>query len=108
MSAEAIFAVCLVIFTFLGFLAIRLHVGLSLMLSGVLGIVVLRTLDAAVGTASNQPYSAAANYSLTIIPLFILMGVLAVRAGLAQAGFDFSSRVLRKLPGGSALASIAG
>ncbi|PCC52172.1 TRAP transporter large permease [Brevibacterium aurantiacum] len=108
MSAEAILAVCLVIFTFLGFLATRLHVGLSLMLSGILGIIVLRSLDAAVGTASNQPYSAAANYSLTIIPLFILMGVLAVRAGLAQAGFDFSSRALRKLPGGSALASIAG
>lgn len=108
MSAEAIVAVCLVIFTFLGLLAIRLHVGLSLMLSGLLGVILLRSLDAAVGTASNQPFSTAADYSLTIIPLFIVMGVLAVRAGLAQAGFDFSSRALRKLPGGSALASIAG
>ncbi|MGO1182452.1 MAG: TRAP transporter large permease [Micrococcaceae bacterium] len=108
MSIEAVIAVCVVIIVFLGLLAIRLHVGLSLMLSGLLGVIMLRSLDAAVGTASNQPFSTAADYSLTIIPLFIVMGVLAVRAGLAQAGFDFSSRALRRLPGGSALASIAG
>lgn len=108
MSAEAILAVVVVIVSFLALLATRLHVALSLMLSGLLGIMVLRGFGAAVGTASNQPYSTAADYSLTIIPLFIVMGILAVRAGLAQAGFDFSARVLRRLPGGSALASIAG
>jgi len=36
------------------------------------------------------------------------MGIFAVRAGLAQAGFDIASRLLRRLPGGSALASLAG
>lgn len=108
MSAEAIFAVSLVIVTFLALLMIRLHVALSLMISGLLGVIVLRSLDAAIGTGANQPYSTAADYSLTIIPLFIVMGVLAVRSGLAQAGFDFSARLLSRLPGGSALSSIAG
>lgn len=108
MSPESIVAVSIVLIAFLILLAIRMHVGLALMISAIVGIVMLRSLDAAVGTASNQPYSVSADYSLTIIPLFILMGVFAVRAGLAQAGFDFSARVLRKLPGGSALASIAG
>ncbi|MGA9869740.1 MAG: TRAP transporter large permease [Rhodococcus sp. (in: high G+C Gram-positive bacteria)] len=108
MTAESVSILVLVLTFFLAMLAIRLHVGLSLMLAGLLGVIGLRSLDAAVGTAANQPYSTAASYSLTIIPLFIVMGVLAVKAGLAQAGFDFASRVLRRLPGGSALASLAG
>ncbi|TSD62191.1 TRAP transporter large permease [Aeromicrobium piscarium] len=108
MTVDSIVTLVLVIVLFLGLLAVRLHVGLSLMLAGLAGVVVLRGTGAAVGTAANQPYSTAADYSLTIIPLFIVMGVLAVNAGLAQAGFDFASRVLGRLPGGSALASLAG
>jgi len=68
----------------------------------------MRGTDAAVSTAANQPFSTAADYSLTIIPLFILMGVFAVHAQLAQAGFDLASRVLRRFPGGAALASLSG
>lgn len=108
MTAESVLILTLVLALFLGLLAIRLHVGLSLMLAGFIGVVLMRGTGAAMGTAANQPYSSAADYSLTIIPLFIVMGVLAVNAGLAQAGFDFASRVFRKLPGGSALASLAG
>ena len=108
MTVDSIVTLTLVIVLFLGLLAVRMHVGLSLMLAGLVGVVVLRGTGAAVGTAANQPYSTAADYSLTIIPLFIVMGVLAVNAGLAQAGFDFASRVLGRLPGGSALASLAG
>lgn len=108
MSAETSLIIFLVLVVFVALLAVRFHVGLSLMVSGFLGIVLLRGFDAAAGAASNQPYSTATNYSLTVVPLFILMGVFAVRAGLAQAGFDFSARVLRRLPGGSALAAIGG
>ncbi|ORI26552.1 TRAP transporter large permease [Rhodococcus sp. 1168] len=108
MTTESALILLLVLALFLGMLAIRLHVGLSLMLAGLIGVFLMRSTNAAVGTAANQPYSTAANYSLTIIPLFIVMGVLAVNAGLAKAGFDFASRVLRRVPGGSALASLAG
>lgn len=108
MSSAAVIALVVVIVSFLFLLAIRLHVAVSLMLAGFIGIVILRSTNAAVSTVANSPYSSSADYSLVIIPLFILMGVLAVRAGLAQAGFDIASRILRKLPGGSALASLSG
>lgn len=108
MTVDSVLTLTLVIVLFLGLLAVRLHVGLSLMLAGLVGVVMLRSTGAAVGTAANQPYSTAADYSLTIIPLFIVMGVLAVNAGLAQAGFDGASKALGRLPGGSALASLAG
>ena len=108
MTGGTLLILLAVIVAFLGLLAIRFHVGLSLMLAGLLGIVLMRSTDAGISTVANQPYSTAADYSLTIIPLFILMGVFAVHARLAQAGFDLASRVLRRLPGGTALASLAG
>ncbi|WP_017541794.1 TRAP transporter large permease [Nocardiopsis halophila] len=108
MTAGTLVIVIAVLALFLALLAIRLHVGIALMAAGLAGIVLLRGPEAAVSTVANQPFSTAADYSLTIIPLFILMGVFAVRARLAQAGFDLASRVLRRLPGGTALASLSG
>ena len=78
------------------------------MVSALAGVLILRSTGAGVSTVANQPFSTAADYSLTIIPLFIVMGVFAVRAGLAQAAFDLATSAFRRLPGGPALASLAG
>lgn len=108
MAFESIIALITVLLLFLALLSIRLHIGIALMASAFVGIVILRSFDAGVSTVANQPFSSSAAYSLTVVPLFIAMGVLAVKAGLAQAGFDFASKVLWRLPGGSALASLGG
>ncbi|MCV7430139.1 TRAP transporter large permease [Mycolicibacterium bacteremicum] len=108
MTASTIGALIVVLALFFALLAIRLHVGLALMLSALAGVLILRGTGAAVSTVANQPFSTAADYSLTIIPLFIVMGVFAVRAGLAQAAFDLATSAFRRLPGGPALASLAG
>jgi tripartite ATP-independent transporter DctM subunit len=108
MTATTGVVLVVVLLVFFALLAIRLHVGLSLMASAFVGVILLRSTGAGVSTVANQPFSTAADYSLTIIPLFIVMGIFAVRAGLAQAGFDLASKALRKLPGGPALASLAG
>lgn len=100
--------VAVVIIGFLALLAMRLHVGLALALAGGVGVVLIRGTDAATSTIANQPYSVSADYSLTVIPLFIVMGVFAIKGGLADAGFHLAARMLRRLPGGPALASIAG
>ncbi|MGB2920789.1 MAG: TRAP transporter large permease subunit [Mycobacterium sp.] len=108
MTATTGLILLVVLVLFFGLLAIRLHVGLSLMASAFVGVLLLRGTGAGVSTVANQPFSTAADYSLTIIPLFIVMGIFAVRAGLARAGFDLASALLRRLPGGPALASLAG
>lgn len=108
MTAAAAGVLVIVLLVFFGLLTMRFHVGLSLMASALVGVILLRGFGAGVSTVANQPFSTAASYSLTIIPLFILMGVFAVKAGLAQAGFDLASRALRRVPGGAALASLAG
>ncbi len=108
MTAATIGALAVVLILFFALLSIRLHVGLALMVSALVGVLILRGTGAAVSTVANQPFSTAADYSLTIIPLFIVMGVFAVRAGLAQAAFDLATSAFRRLPGGPALASLAG
>lgn len=108
MSPDSTISLVVALFTFLSLLAIRFHVALSLIIAGLVGISILRSTDAAISTVINAPYAASYNYTLIIVPLFIFMGVLAVRAGLAKAGFDISSRLLKRLPGGSALSSLAG
>ena len=108
MTAATIGALVVVLVLFFALLSIRLHVGLALMVSALAGVLILRGTGAAVSTVSNQPFSTAADYSLTIIPLFIVMGVFAVRAGLAKAAFDLATSAFRRLPGGPALASLAG
>ncbi|WP_340540153.1 TRAP transporter large permease [Nocardioides sp. GXZ039] len=108
MTATTAAVLVLVLLLFFGLLAIRLHVGLSLMSAAFVGVLLLRGTGAATSTVASMPFSTSASYSLTIIPLFILMGVFAVRAGLAQAGFDLASAALKRLPGGPALASLAG
>ncbi|AWB82383.1 C4-dicarboxylate ABC transporter permease [Corynebacterium yudongzhengii] len=100
--------VTVVLALFLGLLAVRLHVGLALALTGGVGVVLIRGMDASTSAIANQPYSVSADFSLTVIPLFILMGVFAIRSGLADAGFCLASALLRRLPGGPALASLAG
>lgn len=96
MTAATGVVLVVVLVLFFALLAIRLHIGLSLMASAFVGVLLLRGTGAGLSTVANQPFSTAADYSLTIIPLFIVMGIFAVRAGLAQAGFDLASSVLRR------------
>src|SRR5699024_2722003 len=98
-------ALAIVLVTFFAALIIRLHVGLALMLSGMVGVVYIRGFGPSASVVSNQPFATAADYSLTVIPLFIVMGIFAVHARLADAGFNFSQKVFKRIPGGSAFAS---
>lgn len=52
-------------------------------------------------------YSASTNFILSAIPMFILMGALLERSGVAERLFKVMSLWLGRLPGGIALATIA-
>lgn len=52
-------------------------------------------------------YSAATNFILSAIPMFILMGALLERSGIAERLFKVMSLWLGRLPGGLAVATIA-
>ena len=90
----------------LALIALRAPVGLAMLLVGAGGY--LHIVDA--GTLLNYlkttPYHLFANYTLSVIPLFILMGALAERGGLARDLFDAANALFGRKPGGMAMGVI--
>jgi tripartite ATP-independent transporter DctM subunit len=81
-------------------------VGLAASLIGFLGIWFLVGLNPALGAIGLVPYSKAASYEFTVLPLFIIMGFFAFNAGLATKAFETGKRWMGHLPGGLAMATI--
>lgn len=78
----------------------------ALALSGAAGIIMVEDLPFLMTRLKSISYSTTAVYTLTIIPLFILMGSFAQHAEVGKKLFDVASRWVGHLPGGLAMASI--
>ncbi len=78
----------------------------ALALSGAAGIVMVEDPHFLLTRLKSISYSTTAVYTLTIIPLFILMGSFAQHAEVGKKLFDVASRWVGHLPGGLAMASI--
>ena len=63
-------------------------------------------LDAGIRTAGIVPYAAGANYTLSVLPMFILIGYLAYYAGITQTAFEAARRWFGWLPGGLATGTV--
>ena len=91
------------------FLLIGMPIGFAMGLVGFTGISILGfNLTPALNAIGVAPYSTAANFIMAVVPLFILMGLLASEAGISQELFETANKWLGRLPGGLALAAIAG
>jgi C4-dicarboxylate transporter DctM subunit len=89
-------------------IAIRVPIAFTLALVGLGGMFMLVGWDATVAMLSTQLYSAVAINTLSAVPLFLLMGYFAFHAGLTRAAFGTARIWLAGLPGGLAMASVAG
>jgi C4-dicarboxylate transporter, DctM subunit len=99
--------VLLAVAVFLVLLAMEMPVGLSLLTAGGLGLLLLDGESIATGTLGGVPYAATASRSLVVVPMFILMGMLALYANIASQVFNFAGYVMRRIPGGAGVATIA-
>jgi C4-dicarboxylate transporter, DctM subunit len=89
-------------------IAVRIPIAFALTLVGLGGLFTLAGSDATFALLSSQMYSSVANNTLTAVPLFLLMGYFAFHAGLTRACFDTARLWLARLPGGLAIATVAG
>lgn len=87
-------------------IALRAPIGLSMLLVGAFGYSQLTSFNAFFSYMKTNSYHQFANYTLSVIPLFILMGALAERAGIARALFKVAESVFRRFHGGFAMAVI--
>ncbi|HEY0439345.1 MAG TPA: TRAP transporter large permease [Xanthobacteraceae bacterium] len=87
-------------------IALRMPVGLAMLVTGSCGYVYLAGLDPFLNYMKSTPYYLFSNYTLSVIPLFILMGMFAERSGLARDLFAAARAVVGHLRGGLAYAVI--
>ncbi len=87
-------------------MALRLPIGLAMLLVGSLGYVQLNGLDPFLNYIRTTPYQIFANYTLSVIPLFVLMGAFAERSGLAGDLFKAAAAFVGHRRGGLGMAVI--
>ncbi|HHW83489.1 MAG TPA: TRAP transporter large permease [Actinomycetales bacterium] len=90
----------------LSLMAIRMPIAFALGISGAVGLVLLRSFDHATATIGSVPFTQVASFSLTIIPMFTLMGMFAVKAKVAEQVYQVAAYVFRKFPGGLGVATV--
>jgi tripartite ATP-independent transporter DctM subunit len=96
---------------FVGFGAIivlvllRLPIGLALGIVALVGLVMIVGVDVAMSMLRILPFDFVSNWDLSAIPMFLLMGSIAHRAGMTAHLFEAARLWFGRLPGGLAVAT---
>lgn len=86
---------------------LRVPIGLAMFLVGFIGYVFLNgDTTIAMARLKNETFSTFGNYSLSIVPMFLLMGHFATLGGMSQALFKAAESFLGHRKGGVAMAAI--
>lgn len=91
-----------------GLMVFRMPVGMAMLVVGYFGTWVMNGGRSAEALLVTETYSATSNYSLTVLPLFILMGNVASAAGFSRKLYDAAFAWVGMLRGGLAMASVLG
>ncbi len=89
-------------------IAVRMPVAVAMFLAGGLGYAQIAGWKALLVFMESAPYSQVANYELTVVPLFLLMGQLATHGGLSRSLYRAARAWVGHYPGGIAMATIGG
>ena len=106
MSGPAIGA--LVIAGMLALMVVRVPIAISMFVAGIGGYITISGLVPLLGYLKTSPYYQMSSYSLSVVPLFLLMGHLATHSGTSRALFNAANAVFGSLRGGLSIAAIGG
>ncbi len=91
----------------LALIFMRIPIGLSMLIAGIGGnALVIGNFNMIAGQLKNLTYGQFSSYSLSIVPLFLLMGQLATLGGMSTALFKAAEAFLGHRKGGVAMASV--
>ncbi len=85
-----------------------IELAFAMILIGFLGFGYLISWDAALNLVAKDFFDVLNSYGFTVIPLFVLMGQVAFNSGIAKRLFDSSYKFIGHIPGGLAMATVAG
>ena len=84
-------------------------IGLAMALMGYIGMLVIYpNFKASFSMLGVNPYNVASNYTYTVVPMFILMGELAMYSGISRDLFNAANVWLGRQPGGLGIATVSG
>ena len=85
-----------------------IELGFAMALVGFAGFGYLSGFNAALSLLSRDVFDVITNYGYTVFPLFILMGQIGFHAGIAVRLYDSAHKFMGHIPGGLAMATVAG
>ncbi|MGE3644601.1 MAG: TRAP transporter large permease [Beijerinckiaceae bacterium] len=88
-------------------IAIRIPIGYAMILVGGIGAAIMSGPLVVLSQLKTMPYGQFSNYDLSVVPMFILMGNVASRAGLSKDLFRAANAWLGWMRGGVAVSAIA-
>lgn len=86
---------------------LRVPVGIAMALVGLGGFTAVVGVDPALAILSSSPIRTVTNYNLSLIPMFILMGVFATATGMSRELFRVGQAWLGRFKGGMAMSTAA-
>lgn len=89
-------------------LALRLPVAITLISVSLVGMTSMFGWDTSISMLSSVPYDFLARWTLSAIPMFLMMGFICYHTGLTAGLFKAAKVFFRWLPGGLAVSGILG
>lgn len=90
----------------IGLLVTGMRIALALALSGFVGFYLLSGFDVGMSTFGALPIASGSKFTLLVIPMFVLLGIAAQKANLAEGAYRLMGHLLRGIPGGLAIATL--
>ncbi len=87
-------------------IALRVPVAIAMLAVSIPGYAYITTTDAALARLGTDAFSSASNYSLSVIPLFVFMGLTLAQAQLGKDLYALLDALMRRIRGGLAVATI--
>ena len=88
------------------FIALRMWIGVAMGVVGFVGLIILRTMNVALGSVAQVPFTNLNNYALTVIPMFALMGMVIAETRIGADLFKACNAWLGRIRGGLATATV--
>jgi tripartite ATP-independent transporter DctM subunit len=87
-------------------MALRAPIAVAMFAAGLVGYVLQAGWSPLANFLNAEPFARFANYDLSVIPLFILMGNFATQGGISRALFEVAAAAMARFRGGLAMAAV--
>jgi tripartite ATP-independent transporter DctM subunit len=85
-----------------------IELSFAMAIVGFVGFSCVRGWQAGLDLIATDIFDMLSSYGLTVVPLFVLMGQIAFNSGIAQRLYNSANKFIGHVPGGLAMATVAG